>query len=138
MPRKDGRKSSGGATKRQEISVYARKGMPKAAQKAAKAAKGLGNVKAGRTYIPTGMSGLKSGSKYAPGSRGPSRPKRDTKVPLFGDKADKAAKAKFEATKKKLAGKKSPSLGISKRRSSTGTGAKKSIGYQGMRPGPLR
>ena len=94
-------KSRGGASKRQEISVYARKGLPKAAQQAAKAAKGLGPVKAGTSRLPKG-TGVASGAKYAPGKRGPSRAGRMSDTPDFGRKDDKAAKAKFEAAKKKL------------------------------------
>jgi hypothetical protein len=142
VPKKNGTKSSGGAQKRQEISVYARrKGLPKAAQQAAKAASKLSPRRAGTKKTVAGSiytGSERSAAKYdrRPTSARGTSPASTT--PLFGTKYDKRAKAKVEATKAKMSGKKSPSLGISKRRSSTKTGATKSIGYQGMRPGPLR
>ena len=142
MPKKDGTKSSGGAQKRQEISVYARrKGLPKAAQQAVKAASKLSPRRAGTKYAGHSMTpgpSERSAAKYDPRRIGAKGGSPASTTPLFGHKHDKRAKAKVEATKAKMSGKKSPSLGISKRSSSTKTGATKSIGYQGMRPGPLR
>lgn len=142
MPRKDDRiRSRGGASKRQEISVFARpKGLPKAAKQASDVAKRLGARKAGKTKL-LNADGVRAGTKYARGIKGPSDSfgkSAHGRTPRFGDKGDKAAKAKFEATKAKMAGKKAPSLGIRNRPSTTGTGHQRTTSYNGMRPGPLK
>ena len=149
MPRRDGKKTT--AAKHAAASKIVKKQVARA--------KSMGPIKAGKTKegipgVVEGRGGIrnKAGAKYAPG-KGPVNhaggPASTT--PKYGQKIDhrkitpikeKAkqyeAKERFEAHKRKLAGKQLPSLGIKSRPSTTGTGRQRTTSYRGMRPGPLK